>query len=192
MKDLQSPDESETKSGGRSRGKGLLRIKEMKTSIVSISAKGNRQSSSENNKTRPSANKSQKSNQTNGYQYKELILDNLKNVPNSGKLKIRIDSENEPHKDLSGDLLRSILQENTVIIFKKHPDFLCRIKTSQTGREELTSRLINLIAMEYATHLNSIENRLESHNSLLDSYRKLVKTSLQVEERLIDLEGSKF
>jgi hypothetical protein len=192
LKDLQSPNESETVPGGRSRGKGRFRIKKMRTSIVSLPANGNRQSSSENNETRPTKNKSQRKNQTNGYQYKELILDNLKNVPNSGKLKIRIDSENEPHKDLSGDLLRSILQENTVIIFKKHPDFLSRIKTSQTGREELTSRLINLIAMEYATHLNSIENRIDSHNSLLDSYRKLVKTSLQVEELLINLEGSKF
>lgn len=192
LKDLQITGESETAPGGKSRGKVLCRTRKMKTSIVILPANGNTQSSSGNSESGTSKNNLQSKNQANGYQYKEITLNNRKNAPSSGQLEIRIDSENEPHIDLNGELLRSTLQGNLVIIFKKHPDFAIRIKTLQSGSEELTPRLINFIAMEFATHLNSIDSKVDSQNSILDSYRKLVKTALQVEEKLKNLEGSKL
>jgi len=101
---------------------------------------------------------------------------------NKNSLTLKIDSLNDPHKDISKKPLRSIIRENTVYIFAKHPEFQSRVGSSSKKPLVITDRLEHYIAMEYITqYLGRINPEFR------DSYMEFVKAVLSVEEKFKEL-----
>ncbi|HRB00591.1 MAG TPA: ATP-binding protein [Ignavibacteria bacterium] len=101
---------------------------------------------------------------------------------NKNSLTLKIDSLNDPHKDISKKPLRSIIRENTVYIFAKHPEFQSRVGKTSKSSIVITDRLENYIAMEYITqYLGRINPEFR------DSYMEFVKAVLSVEEKFKEL-----
>jgi len=109
---------------------------------------------------------------------------------NAGRISVKIDYTNEPHKNIDGKFLRSILIDSTVIIFRNHEEFMNRITNSRKGFIEINSRIIQYISMEIITHL--INNRDQEDSDIIGSYKDFVSSVLKLEAELKDLIGERF
>ncbi|MBK6536861.1 MAG: hypothetical protein IPG09_03480 [Ignavibacteria bacterium] len=109
---------------------------------------------------------------------------------NAGRISVKIDYTNEPHKNIDGKFLRSILIDSTVIIFRNHEEFMNRITNSRKGFIEINSRIIQYISMEIITHL--INNRDQENSDIIGSYKDFVTSVLKLEAELKDLIGERF
>lgn len=74
---------------------------------------------------------------------------------NQRNLLLKIDDSAEPIKDADGKEKRSELFGNTVIIYKKHPDFEKRISKDRIGTELITTELITFISSELLVHFTN-------------------------------------
>ena len=122
----------------------------------------------------------------------ELLSNTNRSESGPAQLEVRIDSNSQPHTDLDGIQLRSVMSGNTVHIFRKHEDFQIRVKTSPKGHEEVNQRLISYIAMEVSLHyLNRKINQTADSNHE-NRIRKFVSMVLRLENKLKSLDGTKI
>lgn len=89
---------------------------------------------------------------------------NGKNDISSG-IKIRIDFENDPMKDVNEKLIRSIFTDNELTIFKKHPEFEKRLDINMHGIPCITASLITYLCCEILFHYKIIINSRKSQNT---------------------------
>ena len=108
----------------------------------------------------------------------------------SGGISVKIDYTNEPHKNIHGQFLRSILIDSTVIIFRNHEEFLNRIPYSRKGFIEINSRIIQYISMEIITHVINIHEQEEPDNK--SNIKDFVTSVLKLEAEFKCLIGDRF
>lgn len=111
---------------------------------------------------------------------------------NTGKaLSFKIDDINEPYRDEKGQLLRSIIRDNTIILFQKHDEFRKRVFHSKKGFYEFSPRSIHYIAIEILTHVKEVEtrNKDEPYENL---YRDFATEVYSLEEKLNELNGERI
>ncbi len=108
----------------------------------------------------------------------------------SGRISVKIDYINEPHKNIEGQFLRSILIDSTVIIFRNHEEFMNRIPNSRKGFIEINSRIIQYISMEIITHLINIRDQEDP--DINGRYKDFVTSVLKLEAELKDLIGERL
>jgi len=108
----------------------------------------------------------------------------------SGKLSVKIDSDNEPHKNMDGQPIRSILLDSSIIIFSRHEDFKERISNSRKGFIEINPRIIQYISMEIIIH---IINNTDQEDTVDNSkYKNFVSSVLKLESGMKDLIGERL
>ncbi len=98
---------------------------------------------------------------------------------------IKIDNTNSPQTNVSGNLLRSIYRDSTIIIYKNHPDFTNRMPISMKGNYKFEEKIIQYISMEIITHLNSELETATRENK----YAKFVTDVYDLEGHLSILKG---
>lgn len=108
----------------------------------------------------------------------------------SGRISVKIDYTNEPHTNIEGQFLRSILIDSTVIIFRNHEEFMNRIPNSRKGFIEINSRIIQYISMEIITHLINIREQEEP--DIRSNFKDFVTSVLKLETELKDLIGERL
>jgi len=108
----------------------------------------------------------------------------------SGRISVKIDYTNEPHTNIEGQFLRSILIDSTVIIFRNHEEFMNRIPNSRKGFIEINSRIIQYISMEIITHLINIRDQEEP--DIRSNFKDFVTSVLKLETELKDLIGERL
>ena len=108
----------------------------------------------------------------------------------SGKLSVKIDSDNEPHKNMDGQPIRSILLDSSIIIFSRHEDFKERISNSRKGFIEINPRIIQYISMEIIIHI--INNTDQEDTVDTSKYKNFVSSVLKLESGMKDLIGERL
>lgn len=109
----------------------------------------------------------------------------------NNSLRFKIDDVNEPYRDENGILLRSIIRDNTIILFQKHEEFRKRVFHSKKGYYEFSPRSIHYIAIEILTHVKEVEtrNKDEPYENL---YRDFATEVYRLEEKLNELNGERI
>jgi hypothetical protein len=100
--------------------------------------------------------------------------------------------DQDPPKDLESNLIRSQYIDGTIIIYRRHPDFLDRIDTSsRRGEDRVSQRLITYLAGEITVHYKDIlqtRNGQPEYNKAL--FENLVEFIYLFESMLVDLNGN--
>jgi hypothetical protein len=110
---------------------------------------------------------------------------------NQGLLTLRIDTINEPFKDISGNDLRSVVRDSKIIVFQKHPEFQKRLTQSLKGFFEINDKIVHFLAMEIITQIKAIKN--ESDNTKPENiHEDFVTSVLKLEEDLKSLVGERI
>jgi len=112
-------------------------------------------------------------------------------VDKNKNLRFKIDDISEPFQDENGILLRSIIRDNTIILFQKHEEFNKRIHLSAKGYYKFDPRSIHYIAIEILTHVKEVEIRNKDEPKD-DLYREFATEVYKLEERLNKLNGEKI
>lgn len=108
-----------------------------------------------------------------------------------GLLTLRINTSNNPFKDINGKELRSTVRDSKIIVFQKHPEFQNRLTQSLKGFYVINERIIHYITMEIITQLRNINNESsasEPENIIED----FVTSVLKLEEELKTLVGERI
>jgi hypothetical protein len=101
-------------------------------------------------------------------------------------------SDLEPDIDeITNTPARSSLKGGTIVIFKKHPDFVSRIEKKRIGETKITQRLITYLAGEITIHY---KDKFETRGGQQPEYNKkmfrnVVDFIYLIEEALTGLEG---
>jgi hypothetical protein len=101
-------------------------------------------------------------------------------------------SERDPDIDMETNTqIRSSLIGGTIVIFKKHPDFISRVEKKRIGESKITQRLITYLAGEITIHY---KDKFETRGGLQPEYNKkmfrnVVDFIYLIEEALKGLEG---
>lgn len=101
---------------------------------------------------------------------------------------IKIDNTNSPQTNASGDPLRSIFRDSTIIIYRNHADFQSRMPQSMKGNYKFEEKIIQYISMEIITHINSELETATKENK----YVKFVTDVYDLEGYLSKLKGQKI
>lgn len=109
----------------------------------------------------------------------------------SGNLRFKIDDTSDPFQDANEQSLRSIISDNTIVLFKKHEEFQKRFHESAKGYYEFTERIIHYIATEIMTHVKAIEIRNKDVTSE-NLYRDFATELYKLEDKMKVLVGSKI
>jgi hypothetical protein len=101
--------------------------------------------------------------------------------------------DQDPPKDLDSNLIRSQEIDGTIIIYRRHPDFLERIdSTSRRGEDRVSQRLITYLAGEITVHYKDVlqtrDGQQPEYNKAL--FENLVEFIYQFESMLVDLKGN--
>ncbi len=85
--------------------------------------------------------------------YNDIIKARLRPLKGSRSVfRIKIEASKNPPLDSSDNPKKSVLDNNTVVIFKKHSEFRMRIDTSRSGIERISSSLIVYLIGEVLYH----------------------------------------
>lgn len=106
-------------------------------------------------------------------------------------LRFKVDDSSDPYLDENGEALRSIMLDNTIVLFKNHEEFQKHIIASRQGHYEFNEGSIHYIALEISTHLISLEinsNTVLSHQT----YRDFVSEVHKLEDKLLSLKGTQI
>ena len=109
----------------------------------------------------------------------------------SSNLRFKIDDTSDPFKDSNEQSLRSIISDNTIVLFKKHEEFQKRFHESAKGYYEFTERIIHYIATELMTHVKAIEIRNKDVTSE-NLYRDFATELYKLEDKMKVLVGSRI
>ena len=101
----------------------------------------------------------------------------------TNNLEIKIDSANEPHTDIKGNQLRSVISGNTVFIFEKHSDLQKRLQKSLKDYTKIKDNILYYVAMEFMTHFVE-RSKTESPTSHIE----FVTLVLELEDKLKTLQ----
>lgn len=115
----------------------------------------------------------------------------LSHKSNQGLLTLRIDTINEPFKDITGNALRSVVRDSKIIVFQKHPEFKKRLNQSLKGFFEINDRIVHYISLEIITQIKAMKN--ESDNIKPENiHEDFVTSVLKLEEDLKSLVGERI
>lgn len=125
-----------------------------------------------------------------GEKYNDIIRTRLMPLKgNRSAFRIKIEANKDPPIDSSDNPKKSVLDNNTVVIFKKHAEFKKRIDTSRSGIERISSSLSVYLIGEvlYHYYLNQsdvvvAENTGALHNILSSYTNNLYKLDLALQE----------
>lgn len=108
-----------------------------------------------------------------------------------GLLTLRIDTSNNPFKDIKGKELRSTVRDSKIIVFQKHPEFQTRLTQSLKGFYVINERIIHYITMEIITQLRNINNESDASepDQIIENF---VTSVLKLEEELKTLVGERI
>ena len=109
----------------------------------------------------------------------------------SCSLRFKIDDTSDPFKDANEQSLRSIISDNTIVLFKKHEEFQKRFHESAKGYYEFTERIVHYIATELMTHVKAIEIRNKDVTSE-NLYRDFATDLYKLEDKMKVLVGSRI
>jgi len=109
----------------------------------------------------------------------------------SCSLRFKIDDTSDPFKDANEQSLRSIISDNTIVLFKKHEEFQKRFHESAKGYYEFTERIIHYIATEVMTHVKAIEIKNKDVPSE-NLYRDFATELYKLEDKMKVLVGSRI
>lgn len=112
-------------------------------------------------------------------------------VDKNKNLRFKIDDINEPFQDENGISFRSIIRDNTIILFQKHEEFKKRIQLSAKGYYKFDPRSIHYIAIEISTHVKEVETRNKDEPKD-DLYREFATEVYKLEEKLNRLNGERI
>jgi len=104
----------------------------------------------------------------------------------SSRLMLKIDDVSEPIKDSEGRDKRSELFGNVVTVYKKHPDFIRRIKKDKLGVEYITNELISYISTQMLIHYTNFSFQKSLEHKSYDRKEMLIYFT----DRLYKLEES--
>jgi hypothetical protein len=121
---------------------------------------------------------------------KRFPNDSPEDSNSTGNLSVKIDSDSDPHKNIDGQPLRSILIDSAIIIFSKHEEFESRITHSRRGFMEINPRITQYISLEIITHINNNSDPEEIAGPA--SYKKFVTSVLKLEAELKVLIGERL
>lgn len=108
-----------------------------------------------------------------------------------GLLTLKIDTINEPFKDISGNEIRSVVRDSKIIIFQKHPEFQKRLTQSLKGFYEINNRIVHYISMEVITQIKAVKNEFEFAKPE-SAFEEFVTSVLKLEEKLNSLVGERI
>ena len=101
---------------------------------------------------------------------------------------IEINENDPPVRDDKAE--RSQYTNNTIIIYRKHTDFINRVRNGNDGKEKITSRLISYLASEITVHYKDIFQQKHGQPEYnKNMFVDLVDFIYQIESEMEDLEG---
>lgn len=117
--------------------------------------------------------------------------DGIGNARTHDALRFKIDDSTELYLDENGEVQRSIMLDNTIVLFKNHEDFQNRLRESTSGYYEFNESSLHYIALEITTHLKSMEM---SPDTTLNHqlFRDFVKEVHKLEGKLLYMKGMRI
>lgn len=123
----------------------------------------------------------------------DLVLTAIEPKNHRTNLSIKIDDISEPVIDKNGKMKRSELIDSTVLIYKKHQDFMDRIdKSSRIGEEKISFSLLTYMSSELILHYLDLffaASLSESHLTRKEQFIYFTELLYKIETYLKDLVG---
>lgn len=121
---------------------------------------------------------------------KHEIQSPIKYNNKNSSINVKIDDLSEPILDSNGKIKRSELYNDTVILYKKHPDFESRIEKSSYTEDKISQSLITYIIAEVLVHYTcKYYDENKHHQNSKEPYIFLTSRLYRLERATKDLIG---